>query len=106
MLFTVEGASGRSAVEEMLTLMADTPVPSLTDFEAHFMVQGHMEGLMAEDVGGVPAQTMNIPRCLLVPTAWALYFLPEPTAPGTTLVTVEKLVLMLADLAPADFYWA
>eukprot|EP00957_Ditylum_brightwellii_P080487 6122313-Ditylum_brightwellii.AAC.1 len=48
---------------------------------------------------------MNIPCCLLVPTAWAPYFLPEPTVQGTTLATVEKLVSMLADPAPADFYW-
>eukprot|EP00957_Ditylum_brightwellii_P085179 6477995-Ditylum_brightwellii.AAC.1 len=70
------------------------------------MAQGHMEGLVAEDVGGAPARTMNIPCCLLVPTAWAPYFLPEPTAPGTTLATVEKLVSMLADPAPAEFYRA
>eukprot|EP00957_Ditylum_brightwellii_P005083 386261-Ditylum_brightwellii.AAC.1 len=90
----------------MSTLMTDMPVPSLTDLVAHFTAQGHMEGLMAEDVGGAPAHTMNFHRCLLVPTAWAPYFLPEPTAPGTALATVEKLASMLADPVPADFYQA
>eukprot|EP00957_Ditylum_brightwellii_P106806 8148690-Ditylum_brightwellii.AAC.1 len=90
----------------MLTLMPDAPVPPLTDLAAHFMAQGHMEELVAEDIGGAPARTMNIPWYLLVPTAWAPYFLPEPTAPGTALMMVEKLVLMLADLAPAEFYQA
>eukprot|EP00957_Ditylum_brightwellii_P091474 6965261-Ditylum_brightwellii.AAC.1 len=47
---------------------------------------------------------MNIPQCLLVPTAWVPYFLPKPTAQGTTLAMVEKLVSMLSDPALAEFY--
>eukprot|EP00957_Ditylum_brightwellii_P192539 14659433-Ditylum_brightwellii.AAC.1 len=86
-LFTVEDTNRQTAAEEMLHLMQDAPVPCLTDLIAHFMAQGHMEGLMTEGIVRAPARTMNISRCLLVPTAWAPYFLLKPTVPDTTLAT-------------------
>eukprot|EP00957_Ditylum_brightwellii_P193075 14700792-Ditylum_brightwellii.AAC.1 len=105
-LFAVEGTSNRTSIEEMLEAVQDAPVPALTDLAAHFMAQGHMEGLVLEDVGGAPMRTMNMPWCLLIPMVWVLYFLIEPMAPGTLLATMEKLVTYLQDLVPVEFYQA
>eukprot|EP00957_Ditylum_brightwellii_P204036 15337320-Ditylum_brightwellii.AAC.1 len=56
-LFTVKGANRQTTAEEMLNLMQDALVPSLTDLVAHFMAQGHMERLMAKEFGGAPGKT-------------------------------------------------
>ena len=67
-------------------------------------MQQNMDRLVLDDMGSTPPNTMNMPCCLLVPLAWAPYFLPEPMAPGTVLAMVEKLVIFLGNKAPAEFY--
>eukprot|EP00957_Ditylum_brightwellii_P182788 13922442-Ditylum_brightwellii.AAC.1 len=57
-------------------------------------------------MGGAPARTMHMLRCLLICMAWVPYFLREPMALGTLLATMEKLATYLQEPMLAEFYRA
>eukprot|EP00957_Ditylum_brightwellii_P060099 4564008-Ditylum_brightwellii.AAC.1 len=74
LVFSLTTGTSRMLADQTLGLVRGASVPSLMPLAAHYVTQGNTYCLVTAAVGGAAATVQDLPQCLLIPIAWALYF--------------------------------